>query len=231
MFLAPFFLAGILAIGLPILLHRIARQERIKLPFASVMLLEASEVRDTSRRSIRYWVLLALRILFILLLALAFAGPLLKPSALTAEQAQLQAIVLDGSLSMQYGDRWVRAKEQATKLMDGLKPGDQALLIWASGRKIDLVAGPVRGDDSGVLRSTLQTLKPNLDRLDYGLLMTSSQSWLSANGMPAHIHLITDAQQSASPLRFADLQAPPNTQLHLYDVACAETSNSGITSV
>ena len=83
MFLAPLFLAGILGIGLPILLHRIARQERIKLPFASVMLLEASEVRDTSRRSIRYWVLLALRILFLLLLVLAFAGPLVKPTALT----------------------------------------------------------------------------------------------------------------------------------------------------
>src|SRR5690349_25018097 len=99
MFLAPLFLAGILAIGLPILLHRIARQERIRLPFASVMLLEASEVRDTSRRSIRYWLLLALRILFILLLVLAFAGPLVKPGITSSKKAELHAIVLDGSLS------------------------------------------------------------------------------------------------------------------------------------
>jgi len=61
--------------------------------------------------------------------------------------------------------------------------------------------------------------------------MTSSQAWLSANGLPAHIHLITDAQQSAGPLRFADLQAPPNAQLHLYDVAGAQTENAGIASV
>src|SRR5262245_25315284 len=111
MFLAPLFLAGLLAIGVPILLHRIARQERIRLPFASVMLLEASEVRDTSRRSIRYWLLLALRILFLIFLALAFAGPLMKRSAATTKQAELHAIVLDGSLSMQLGDRWTRAQE------------------------------------------------------------------------------------------------------------------------
>src|SRR5215831_10585463 len=120
MFLAPLFLAGLLAIGLPILLHRIARQERIRLPFASTMLLEASEVRDTSRRSIRYWVLLALRILFLVLLALAFAGPLLKSPAAAAGEAQLHAIVLDGSLSMRYGDRWERAQLEARKLIDNL---------------------------------------------------------------------------------------------------------------
>jgi len=231
MFLAPFFLAGLLAIGLPIILHRIARQERIKLPFASLMLLEASEVRDTSRRSLRYWILLALRIAFLVLLALAFAGPLMKAGTATTEAAQLHAIVLDGSLSMQYGDRWARAQEQARKLIDGLKRGDQALLIWASGRKIELAAGPVGADDAGVLRSTLATLKPNLDRLDYGSLMTSSQAWLSANGMAAHVHLITDAQQSASPLRFADLQAPPHTQVHVYDVAGDQSDNAGITGV
>src|SRR5215831_18219681 len=231
MFLAPLFLAGLLAIGLPILLHRIARQERIRLPFASTMLLEASEVRDTSRRSIRYWLLLALRILFIVLLALAFAGPLFKPSAGATNEAQLHAIVLDGSLSMRYGNRWERALDQARKLIDTLHSNDRALLIWASGRKIELVAGPVRADDLGRLRAALQTLQPNLDRLDYGLLMTSSQAWLSANGMPAHIHLITDAQQSASPLRFADLQAPPNAQVHVYDVAEGESDNAGIADV
>ena len=132
---------------------------------------------------------------------------------------------------MQYGDRWERAQTQARKLIDNLKSNDRALLIWASGRKIELAAGPVSGDDAGVLRSTLATLKPNLDRLDYGLLMTSSQAWLSANGLPAHVHFITDTQQSASPLRFSDLEAPPNTELRVYDVAGEQSDNAGITSV
>ncbi|HYM35699.1 MAG TPA: VWA domain-containing protein, partial [Steroidobacteraceae bacterium] len=156
---------------------------------------------------------------------------LLKPSATTTEQAQLHAIVMDASLSMRYGDRWEHAQEQARKLIDALKPGDRALLVWASGRKIELVAGPMAADDTGALRAALATLKPNFDRLDYGLLMTSSQAWLSANGLPAHIHVITDAQQSASPLRFADLQAPPNAQVHVYDVSGDVSDNGGIIGV
>jgi hypothetical protein len=231
--LAPLFLAGLVAIGLPIWLHRIAREERIKLPFASLMLLEASEVRDTSRRSLRYWVLLAVRIAFIIAVVLAFAGPLFKPNgAVTGEQPQLHAIVLDASLSMQYGGRWERAREQAKKLIDTLGSNDRALLVWASGHKIELVAGPVFGAERGALYGALATLKPNADRLDYGLLMTSSKTWLSAEGMHAHLHLITDAQQSASPLRFADLQAPANTQVQVHDVGAGEsTDNAGILSV
>lgn len=233
MFLAPWILGGLIAVGLPIWLHRIAREERIKLPFASVMLLEASEVRDTSRRSIRYWILLALRLLFLIFLALAFAGPLLKPNSLVSgEKAQLHAIVLDASLSMQQGERWPRALDEARKLIDQVKNSDRAMLVWASGRKVDIVAGPVYGTERGTLYGALATLKPNADRLDYGLLMTSSKTWLSADGLPAQLHVITDLQQSASPLRFADLQAPPNTQVVLHDMSVeGDRVNAGITNV
>ncbi len=233
MLLAPFFLAGLLAVGLPIWLHRIAREERIKLPFASIMLFEASDVRDTSRRSLRYFVLLALRIAFIVVLVFAFAGPLLKPGALVLNQpAQLHAIVLDGSLSMQYGERWARAQERARTLLDALKSNDRALLVWASGRKVELIAGPVFVNQRESLYGALATLRPNADRLDYGLLMTSSQTWLSAAGASARLHLITDMQQSAAPLRFADMQAPPNTRVELYDVGADEAdANLGIVGV
>lgn len=230
--LAPFFLAGIVAIGLPLWLHRIAREERIRLPFASLMLLEASEVRDTSRRSLRYLVLLALRIVFIVVLALAFAGPLVKPNALVGNRpAELHAIVLDGSLSMQYLDRWERAQERARELIDGLKNNDRALLVWASGRKIDLVAGPVFAVERGVLHGALATLKPNLDRLDYGSLMTSSRAWLTVDAAPAHLHLITDVQASAAPLNFADLQAPPNTRMQVHAVSDAVRDNVTVVAI
>jgi hypothetical protein len=233
MFLAPWFLGGLLAIGLPLWLHRIARSERIKVPFASVMLLEASEVRDTSRRNLRYWLLLAIRIALLMALVLAFAQPLLKSNsdALTAQQSQLHAIVLDTSLSMQYDNRWQRAVEQAQKLIDGLKRGDRALLVAASGRKIELVAGPVivgsgLSNDTGALQSALTTLQPTLEHLDYGMLMTSSNAWLSSDGLPTRLHFITDLQQSASPLRFADLAPPANAQIEIHDVSGSSSDHA-----
>ena len=49
------------------------------------MFLEASEIRRSRRHELRYWLLLALRVLLLVLLALAFAGPLwrsvVKPGA------------------------------------------------------------------------------------------------------------------------------------------------------
>jgi len=228
MFLAPWFLAGLVAIGLPLWLHRIARTERIKVPFASLMLLEASEVRDTSRRTLKYWLLLAVRILLLLLLVLAFAQPLFKGKAniLGSGQAQLHAIVMDTSLSMQHQGRWQRALESARTVLTQMQSGDRALLVAASGRRIEIVAGPVFANDAGVVRSALDALKPGLDRLDYGMLMSGSNAWLSAEGLPVRLHLITDLQQSASPLRFSDLAPPFNTHVELHDVSDGAASEN-----
>ena len=77
MFLAPLFLLGLLAIGVPIWLHRVARANPTQHPFASLMFLEASETQRTAKRTLRYWVLLSLRILLLIALVLAFAAPVL----------------------------------------------------------------------------------------------------------------------------------------------------------
>jgi hypothetical protein len=63
MFLAPAFLLGLLAIGVPIWLHRVARANPTQHPFASLMFVEASETQRTAKRTLRYWLLLSLRIL------------------------------------------------------------------------------------------------------------------------------------------------------------------------
>ena len=61
MFLAPLFLFGLLAIGVPIWLHRVARTNPTQHPFASLMFVEASETQRTAKRTLRYWLLLSLR--------------------------------------------------------------------------------------------------------------------------------------------------------------------------
>ena len=123
---------------------------------------------DTSRRDLRYWLLLAVRILLLVLLALAFAQPIFKStSALNAKTAQLHAIVLDTSLSMQHDARWTQATEQATTILDNLKSDERALVVAASGRKIALLGGPVLARDAGQLRSAIASVKPGLEQLGF----------------------------------------------------------------
>jgi hypothetical protein len=221
MFLAPLFLAGLLAIGLPLWLHRVARANPTQHPFASLMFLEPSETQRTAKRTLRYWLLLAARILLLILLILAFAGPLVSPDVVPerTSNAKLHVIVMDGSMSMQHGERWQRALDEAESVINSAAAGDRLMLVSAAGRRIQVVNEPINANDAGALRAQLRTLKPGVERLDYGLLMTTSKAWLGDARMPTQIHLITDLQATASPLRFADLEPAPKTELVLHDVA------------
>ena len=60
--LAPLFLAGLLAIGLPWWLHRLSSDNPNKQRFSSLMFLEPGEPRRVLAKKVQYLLLLALRI-------------------------------------------------------------------------------------------------------------------------------------------------------------------------
>jgi Aerotolerance regulator N-terminal/von Willebrand factor type A domain len=232
MFLAPAFLLGLLAIGVPIWLHRVARANPTQHPFASLMFVEASETQRTAKRTLRYWVLLSLRILLLIALVLAFAGPLLTERAIPGANAnaRLHAIVLDTSLSMRDGDRWQRALNEADAVLKSLSSSDRVLVATAEGRRVSVVQSSTPASTAGTVRRTLRALKPGIERLDYGLAMSTADNWLGSPRPPVVLHLISDLQQSAAPLRFADLEPPAQTQLLLHDVGNAAAENVFIQS-
>lgn len=230
MFLAPAFLAGLLAIGIPVWLHRVARANPTRHPFASLMLLESTETQRTARRTLRYWLLLAVRIALLLALVFAFAGPLISSRAVPSinPDARLHAIVLDASLSMQYADRWPRALAEAERVAEAAKPGDQVMLVMGKGRRMQVIEDATEAGNMGALRAELQQLKPDIGRLDYGLMMSTANGWLGTHRLPVIMHVITDLQQSASPLRFADLEPPAGVQVELHDVGDTDSANTYI---
>ncbi|HEY0942376.1 MAG TPA: BatA and WFA domain-containing protein [Steroidobacter sp.] len=231
MFLAPAFLFGLLAIGVPLWLHRVARANPTQHPFASLMLLEASETQRTARRTLRYWLLLATRILLLIALVLAFAGPQLAARIMPQPDAnaQLHAIVVDTSLSMQHGTRWQRALQEAERVIGQVPSSDRVMLLAGSGRRISVVSESTPASNAGAVRASLQALKPGLERLDYGYAMSTANSWLGSPRPKVVLHLISDMQRSAAPLRFADLQLPAQTQLEMHDVSDGAAGNIYIT--
>jgi Aerotolerance regulator N-terminal/von Willebrand factor type A domain len=230
MFLAPAFLFGLLAIGVPLWLHRVAKANPIQHPFASLMLLEASETQRTSKRTLRYWLLLSWRILLLIALALAFAGPLLteRIAPRADANARLHALILDRSLSMQEGDRWQHALGEAESVLDGLRGGDRVMLVTAAGRKVEVAHDAVLASNAGTLRAALRNIEPGIERLDYGLVMSTANNWLGSPRPPAVLHLISDFQRSGAPLRFADLEPPSKSQLEVHDVTGASSENTYI---
>ena len=52
-----------------------------------------------------------------------------------------------------------------------------------------------------------------------------SSAWGAGPGERVRVHLVTDLQASASPLRFADLQPPPGVAFDLVDAGAAQSAN------
>src|SRR5579884_405987 len=98
-FLAPWFLAGALAVGLPIFVHLLRRQTTEPKPVSSLMFFERGTQSSTRHRRLKYLLLFALRALSVLLLALAFARPYFKHRTVLASD-KLLLVAVDNSFSM-----------------------------------------------------------------------------------------------------------------------------------
>src|SRR5579885_2835071 len=131
-FLSPWFLLGSLAVGVPIWLHLVRREQPIRIPFSSLMFLRRMPVKSVSRRRLKYLLLLATRCGIVLLVALAFARPFF-PFAVHAlapkSGSKYLVVLLDNSLSMQYGDRWQRAVAAARDAISGLTERDRGQIV------------------------------------------------------------------------------------------------------
>lgn len=219
MWLAPWFLLGVAGVALPLWLHRFARRTDQRLPFASLMFLEAATVRRSQQHELRYRLLLALRLALLALLALAFAGPLWRLAAAPAAVAgdTLHVIAVDASLSMQQEQVWSRARDEVRRLSAALRGRDRAMLV-AADHRLRVLQEPVFAAQRGQLSAAMDGLAPGASRLDYGTLMAGSASWGALPGEQVRLHLVSDLQASAGPLRFADLAPPPGVVLELHDV-------------
>src|SRR3954447_17444472 len=115
-FLTPLCLAGLAAIGIPVLIHLIQREKKRVIEFPSLMFVRRIPYQSVRRRRIRHWALLLMRAAAIALIVAAFARPFMRQGAVAAAVgggAREVVILLDRSASMGYGDHWARARGAA----------------------------------------------------------------------------------------------------------------------
>src|SRR6202044_1790487 len=104
-FLAPWFLAGAVAVGLPLYIHLLRQYRSTPHPFSSLMFFERRTQSSIKHRRLRYLLLLSLRLALLILLVLAFANPYIKRPASAASGDKLLLLVIDNSFSMRAGSR------------------------------------------------------------------------------------------------------------------------------
>jgi hypothetical protein len=162
-FIHGYLLAGLLLVGVPILLHLIMRQKPKQLLFPAFRFLRQKALINKRKMRLQNWLLLALRMLLIAVICFALARPRLASSRVPfgSEQAVAAAFIFDTSASMEYtvGDRTTRlddAKRRATQILDELSPSSQ-IAVFDSGDDSADEADPWL--TSGQLRSRIDGLR------------------------------------------------------------------------
>ena len=137
-FLNPFFLFGLLAAGIPLIIHLWNRRRVVTIDFSSLMFLMAAHRENARRFQLRQLLILLLRMAIVALIALALARPFLTlglPVASVRAKTDI-VVVLDNSYSMAYQDvdgiRFEKAKTLAIDIIGTLRQGDSAALILMS---------------------------------------------------------------------------------------------------
>lgn len=202
--LTPLFLFGLIGIALPIWLHRLQTQTTEREKFSSTMFLEASKRRIHVKRKLKYLLLMALRILFLVILVIAFTRPslLLPPQPLIDEDSTHHVIVVDTSFSMNEGTSFEQALTIAESIINNMDNGDQASLFSASSSVLTLSEATA---DLAQLRAAMAGLSPDMGRLDIGLMVSSLNGLIQESQANFVLHIISDFQQSGQAVRFADM--------------------------
>ncbi len=167
-FIAPLFLAGLLALAIPVIVHLIRRHQGKRIDFPSLMFLRQMPVRSVRRLRIRDWFLLMLRALALALIVLAFARPVLRLGAtdeVVEDGLREVVIALDRSWSMERGDRWERALDEARSVLADLVSPDRVSLVVFDGVG-QVVVEPTL--EPGRVRAALDTLSPGWGRTQIG---------------------------------------------------------------
>lgn len=219
--LAPAFLAGLLAIAIPLWLHRLSAENPNRRPFSSVMFLEAGEPQRVLAKQLQYLLLLAARIAIIALLVLAFLQPAIwrDPAAGAIGEQRLHVIVVDTSASMAAGDRWEDAIDTTVDLIGSVPVSDPVQVI-AAGRVLEIVTGSTL--DKTVARQRVLSLEPGIFHVDFGQLTRALDGVLRTAELPTILHFVTDAQSSALPTRFSDLAPTEPVEIEVHAVAGVE---------
>ena len=139
--LAPIFLLGVIAIALPIWLHRLQTQSSERRAFSSAMLLETARQQVHVRKKLKYLLLLAARIALLALLVLAFTKPfVIVPSdSAIATDSGTRLVVIDTSVSMGRAGVFSQAQTEARRAIDDA-PGDALLQIVGADSSLQLAS-------------------------------------------------------------------------------------------
>ncbi len=196
-FLTPLFLVALAGLAIPVLIHLTRRERGKPVRFPSLMFLERIPFEETSRRRIRHWLLLMIRLAALAVLVAAFARPFVRGGSLASiggPGPEEVVILLDFSYSMELGDNWDDATRHARSVAGSLRPQDRASLIAFAETPVLLHRSE---SDPARLLATLDTLRPGSLSTRIAPAVKLAATTLAASTLSRHrVVVISDFQRT-----------------------------------
>jgi hypothetical protein len=224
---APWFLAALAGLAFPVYLHLLKRQTSTPKPVSSLMLFESRTQASTRHRRLRYYALLSLRLLLLLLVITAFANPFINRNAAALPSNRLLLVVVDNSFSMRAGTRLADAKNAAMRVLAG--KGSARAQVAAFGSQLRFMTQPI--EDQAALRAAVQAISPSDGHGTFGELARAVRAMADSIHTPIELHLFSDMQRTGLAATFSDMALPGNVSLVPHAVVSSAQPNWAVESV
>lgn len=241
-FLAPLFLAGTLAVALPVVFHLIRRQTQTPKVFSSLRFLEASPPVMVQRKRIEDVLLLLLRCLALIAVAAGFARPFLEQALpiLPSDRAGVRKVILlDRSASMRREGLWTEAVRRAEAAVASAGEGDEVAL-GVFDRSLRPLVGfeqwraALPGDRRLLATTALGGERPGWEGTALGKALVGAAEWFeqeAAQGAGAkrrQIVVVTDMQQGSRLEALQGFEWPKGIEVAFEIVEARDPSNAAL---
>lgn len=219
LFSHPAFLWGLLAVAIPIVVHLLNLRRYRKVYFSNVEHLRELHTEQRRQHTLHRWLILAMRVLAIIFLVLAFAQPVIPTSEETLRTDNTAvSLYIDNSFSMANstadGSLLDAARQKGREIVEAYSVSDRFQLItndmkgsemrWLNRDEVLSALDEIEPSPAAPLMSTVATRQ-----LDF--LLHNSPAGGHSKGRSRHAYLISDFQRTT-----ADVAELPSDSSMLY---------------
>ncbi len=239
-FLAPWILAALPAVGVPVVIHLLNRGKPRPIRWAAMHFLMDSVRKNQRRLQLRDLILLILRMLVVAFLVVLFARPATWAPAGSSGMVPTPVsamFVVDVSASMAQTDgrrsRLELAREEALKVLERFSADSMCGLILATDRAIPVVPRP--SNNMEVVRDSLDAIRGTSSATDLlPAIERAFQELARSPGADKMVFVFTDSQESAWRARPAIRELAgkyPGIALRSIPIGNAGEPNTAITGI
>lgn len=238
-FLNPSVLFGLLAASIPVVIHLLNLRKLKKIEFSTLAFLKKLEKNKIRKIKLKQWLLLALRVLIILLIVLAFSRPALEGTAIggtTSSAKTTSVFIIDDSFSMsivdEKGSSLNKAKETIKELINHLQEGDEAALITTTSRNEDDIAVNILKQVSTKAEQVKTSyVKGNI----HNAVVQAAKIIGESKNFNKEVYIFSDFQKSnlGDEKQFSDLSSMLNdgVKIYTFDYKSPEVLNLSISNI